>query len=106
MIFDVDDFIFDVVVNDQEQFSIWPRNRAIPGGWHKEGSSGTKAACIAHIDKVWRDMRPLTLRRRIPNKTLPGELWRGELEEAPANTRLGPTVGTESGASTPSLLHD
>jgi MbtH protein len=51
-----------VVVNDEEQYSIWFAGRDIPAGWRAEGKRGTKAECIAHIDEVWTDMRPLSIR--------------------------------------------
>jgi MbtH protein len=53
---------FSVVVNDEEQFSIWPASRAVPAGWRPDGPIGTKEECLAHIETVWSDMRPLSLR--------------------------------------------
>jgi MbtH protein len=53
---------YQVVVNDEEQYSIWPVERDIPAGWHDEGTSGSEDACIAHIERVWVDMRPRSLR--------------------------------------------
>jgi MbtH protein len=51
-----------VVLNDEEQYSIWFAGRDIPGGWRTEGKRGTKADCLAYIDEVWTDMRPLSIR--------------------------------------------
>lgn len=56
---------FKVVLNDEEQYSIWPAHRSAPDGWHEDGVSGTKDECLAHIKDVWQDMRPLSLRRRM-----------------------------------------
>lgn len=56
---------YAVVVNDEEQYSIWLDNREPPAGWHREGTAGTKSECLGHIEKVWTDVRPLSLRRRI-----------------------------------------
>jgi MbtH protein len=56
---------FQVVVNDEDQYSIWPTDRDIPGGWHAEGASGAKDDCLAHIEIVWTDMRPRSLRERM-----------------------------------------
>jgi len=56
---------FVVVVNDEEQYSIWPDGREIPLGWRAEGTSGTKDECLAHVEKVWTDMRPKSLRARL-----------------------------------------
>ncbi len=53
---------FDVVVNDEEQYSIWPSYRDVPAGWRKVGKQAKKAECLAYIDEVWTDMRPLSLR--------------------------------------------
>ena len=62
---DDDSTRYQVVVNHEEQYSIWPADRAVPLGWQAEGFSGSKAECLAHIEAVWTDMRPLSLRRRM-----------------------------------------
>jgi MbtH protein len=54
---------FKVVVNHEEQYSIWPADRENPLGWSDAGKSGTKAECLAFIKEVWTDMRPLSVRR-------------------------------------------
>ena len=64
-IFDEEDVIFNVVVNHEEQYSIWPADRELPAGWRAAGKSGTKKECLAHIEEVWTDMRPLSLRQRM-----------------------------------------
>ena len=60
-----DDTIYKVVVNHEEQYSIWPAHREIPNGWRDAGKSGLKAECLAHIKDVWTDMRPLSLRKHM-----------------------------------------
>lgn len=60
---DEDTTIYVVVLNDEEQYSIWPADRELPPGWRSDGTSGLKDACLAHIDHVWTDMRPASLRR-------------------------------------------
>jgi MbtH protein len=60
-----EDTNFHVVINDEEQYSIWPDYKAIPAGWREAGKSGKKADCLAWIDEVWTDMRPLSLRRAM-----------------------------------------
>lgn len=60
-----DERVYSVVVNDEEQYSIWPADRDLPAGWRKEGIEGAKDTCLAHIEEVWTDMRPLSLRRRM-----------------------------------------
>jgi MbtH protein len=54
---------YRVVVNEEEQYSIWPQGRNLPPGWKEAGCSGTKAVCLAWIEANWTDMRPLSLRR-------------------------------------------
>jgi MbtH protein len=54
-----------VVVNDEEQYSIWPVDRDLPLGWHEEGTRGGKEECLDHIERIWVDMRPLSLRNRL-----------------------------------------
>ncbi|MBO4208619.1 MbtH family protein [Micromonospora echinofusca] len=56
---------YRVVVNDEEQYSIWLGDRELPNGWHAEGTEGTREECLARIEQVWTDMRPLSLRRRM-----------------------------------------
>ena len=48
--------IYKVVINDEEQYSLWRDNRPCPNGWHEVGVSGPKAECLAHIERVWTDM--------------------------------------------------
>jgi uncharacterized protein YbdZ (MbtH family) len=71
-----DTTIYDVVVNHEEQYSIWPAHREMPRGWKAVGKQGRKAECLAHIKEVWTDMRPLSLR----NKMAELEARRPELE--------------------------
>ncbi|HSI49718.1 MAG TPA: MbtH family NRPS accessory protein [Ideonella sp.] len=56
---------FVVVINDELQYSIWPCGRDIPLGWRAEGHQGSRADCLAHIDREWIDMRPLSVRRHM-----------------------------------------
>jgi MbtH protein len=57
-----DPWTYDVVVNDEEQYSIWRAGRAVPLGWKKVGQSGSKQECLAYIETAWVDMRPLSVR--------------------------------------------
>jgi MbtH protein len=59
---DSDQATFKVVINDEEQYSIWPSDRHNPPGWRDAGYQGKKAECLEHIERVWTDMRPLSLR--------------------------------------------
>ncbi|MEU1402876.1 MbtH family NRPS accessory protein [Streptomyces sp. NPDC005728] len=56
---------YTVVVNDEEQYSIWPAGRELPDGWREVGVTGTKQECLAHVEEVWTDMRPLSLRNAM-----------------------------------------
>ena len=60
-----DTTIYKVVVNHEDQYSIWPADRENPLGWNDAGKSGTKAECLAYIEEVWTDMRPLSLRKKM-----------------------------------------
>ena len=67
-----DDRTYKVVLNHEEQYSIWPAERENAPGWRDAGQTGTKAECLAYIERVWTDMRPLSLRRRM-DQGQPGE---------------------------------
>lgn len=57
------DFVpYKVVVNDEEQYSVWPAHRTNPSGWRDAGKSGSRENCLAFVSEVWTDMRPLSLR--------------------------------------------
>jgi MbtH protein len=53
---------FIVVLNHEEQYSIWPSGQQPPPGWRPEGMQGSREECLSYIGEVWRDMRPLSLR--------------------------------------------
>jgi MbtH protein len=56
---------YRVVVNQEEQYSIWLATKPVPLGWNEVGREGTKSECLAYIEEVWTDMRPLSLRRAM-----------------------------------------
>jgi len=60
-----DTTIYKAVVNDEEQYSIWPADRELPLGWHDTGKQGLKPEVLAWIEEVWTDMRPLSLRKKM-----------------------------------------
>ncbi|AMO99963.1 MbtH family protein [Collimonas sp. NPDC087041] len=68
---EADGDVYTVVINDEEQYSIWPTFRAVPAGWREVGVSGPKAVCLAHIESVWTDMRPASLRRHMDGAAAP-----------------------------------
>ncbi|GAA1933669.1 MbtH family protein [Streptantibioticus ferralitis] len=59
---------YEVVRNSEEQFSVWPADRALPAGWERAGGSGTKADCLALIDTLWSDLRPKSIRERASDR--------------------------------------
>ena len=62
---DKDDDLYRVVINHEEQYSIWPLDKENAPGWKDAGKTGTKTECLAHIKEVWTDMRPKSLRDRM-----------------------------------------
>jgi len=60
---------YKVVVNHEEQYSIWSAGQENPVGWRDAGKIGLKAECLAYIKEVWTDMRPLSLRRQMDKAT-------------------------------------
>lgn len=60
-----DNRIYRVVVNHEEQYSIWPADKDLPLGWSDAGKTGTKQECLDYIKEVWTDMRPLSLRKKM-----------------------------------------
>ena len=60
---------YTVVVNHEEQYSIWLADQDIPAGWRAVGRSGRKPECLEFIREVWTDMRPLSLRRAMDGET-------------------------------------
>jgi|SRR5579859_729793 len=60
-----DSTIYTVVINHEEQYSIWPEYKKIPGGWRSLGKTGLKGDCLGYIKEVWTDMRPLSLRKKM-----------------------------------------
>ncbi|MCH8150367.1 MAG: MbtH family NRPS accessory protein [Planctomycetes bacterium] len=81
---DEDSIVYEVVVNHEEQYSIWPEYKGDPPlSWKKTGKRGPKTDCLAHIDEVWTDMRPLSLRKQMEEM----EKRRPELEAEEARRR-------------------
>ena len=54
---------FSVVINEEDQYSIWPVERDLPPGWRGAGKTGSREECLAFIDEVWVDMRPRSARK-------------------------------------------
>jgi MbtH protein len=73
---------YKVVINHEEQYSIWPVDRENPLGWNDVGKSGTKQECLDHIEEVWTDMRPLSLRKKMEEMEREQQQQAAEPEES------------------------
>jgi len=69
--FPEDSAMYKVVLNHEEQYSIWPVDRANPPGWHDADKAGTKQECLNYIEETWTDMRPLSLRKKMAESGTP-----------------------------------
>jgi MbtH protein len=65
MAFDREDAVYKVLVNGEEQYSLWPEYKEVPAGWREAGKQGSKAECLAFVEANWTDMRPLSLRQKM-----------------------------------------
>ena len=65
MAFDREDAVYKVLVNGEEQYSLWPGYKEVPAGWREAGKQGSKADCLAFVEASWTDMRPLSLRQKM-----------------------------------------
>lgn len=63
--FDEEGLTLRVVLNHEEQYSLWFVDRDLPLGWREDGFRGSKQECLDHIAEVWTDMRPLSLRQKM-----------------------------------------
>jgi MbtH protein len=61
---------YKVVINHEEQYSLWFSERENPPGWQDTGKSGSRAECLDYIKEVWTDMRPLSLRQSMEEAPL------------------------------------
>jgi len=85
--------VYYVVINEEEQHSIWPENLSIPKGWKSLGFKGNKETCLAHIKEVWKDMRPLSLRNKM--RTHQQEIQKQKVlidHSSPQTDYINPTV--------------
>ena len=64
-----DSTVYKVVVNHEEQYSIWPSHKSNPLGWNDAGKSGSKEECLAYIKEVWTDITPLSVRKALSEST-------------------------------------
>ena len=57
--------VYIVLINHEEQYSLWPKHKAIPPGWQDVGMEGTREKCSQYVDEAWTDMRPKSLREKM-----------------------------------------
>jgi len=69
--YDDDTTIYKVIINSEEQYSIWPADRENPLGWNDVGKTGTRKEVLAYIEEIWTDMRPLSLRKKMQEMGYP-----------------------------------
>lgn len=75
---------YTVVINAEEQYSIWPTFKKVPAGWKEVGFQGLKDSCLAYIQEIWKDMRPLSLRKKIAERKGEWEEQKRKLLQSPA----------------------
>ena len=63
--FDDEDGTFVVLVNDEDQHSLWPTFADVPGGWRTVFGAAARAECLAYVEENWTDMRPRSLREAM-----------------------------------------
>ena len=68
MSWDSEGDLFVVVVNEEEQYALWPDHRPLPAGWRLAGQRGDKQTCMEYVDRTWTDMRPRSLREAIASR--------------------------------------
>lgn len=82
MSWDSDDTVFEVVINEQDQYSIWPQYLERPAGWSAVGKSGTKPECLHYITEHWTDMRPRSLRLHMEAEAAGGAVATAGVERS------------------------
>ena len=94
--------IYKVVVNHEEQYSIWPAHRENAPGWNSVGKKGMKEECLEYIKEVWTDMRPLSLRKQMEEAAqAEKESVPDEAPEAEADVRRITRTDDSRGANSP-----
>ena len=68
--FDDDNGSILVLVNHEEQHSLWPAFADVPAGWRVVYGEADRAACLDYIEQNWTDIRPKSLRERLEREGL------------------------------------
>ena len=93
--------MFVVVVNNEEQYSLWLAGQAIPNGWRQVGPKGQKQVCLDYVKEVWTDMRPLSVRKAMEKYQAEQAARKAVEAEAAANGQSAEGVGGVEGAEAP-----
>jgi MbtH protein len=89
---------YQVLVNTEEQYSLWLAGQAIPNGWRQVGPKGQKQVCLDYVKEVWTDMRPLSVRKAM-EKYQAEQAARKAAEAAEQATGAGGAESAETAAS-------
>jgi MbtH protein len=98
---------YQVLVNSEEQYSLWLAGQAIPNGWRQVGPKGQKQVCLDYVKEVWTDMRPLSVRKAMEKYQAEQAARKAAEAEAAANGQSAegaeppqqPTASGEAGAT-------
>jgi MbtH protein len=92
---------YQVLVNSEEQYSLWLAGQAIPNGWRQVGPKGQKQVCLDYVKEVWTDMRPLSVRKAMEKYQAEQAARKAVEAEAAANGQSAEGVGGVEGAEAP-----
>jgi MbtH protein len=90
--------LYRVVVNHEEQYSIWLAERDLPLGWTDAGKTGQRADCLSHINTVWTDMRPKSLRILMAAEAAAAAASASATASAAATAHADVSTGADAGA--------
>jgi MbtH protein len=90
---------YQVLVNSEEQYSLWLAGQAIPNGWRQVGPKGQKQVCLDYVKEVWTDMRPLSVRKAMEKYQAEQAARKAAEAEATASGQSAEGVGGEDGAA-------
>jgi MbtH protein len=91
---------YQVLVNSEEQYSLWLAGQAIPNGWRQVGPKGQKQVCLDYVKEVWTDMRPLSVRKAMEKYQAEQAARKAEAADGVQNAESAPGAeGAESAAS-------
>ena len=89
---------YQVLVNSEEQYSLWLAGQAIPNGWRQVGPTGQKQVCLDYVKEVWTDMRPLSVRKAMEKYQAEQAAKKAEGAEGAVSAEKAESVETAEGA--------